>query len=90
MDVTSGPKAKLFKHCAWRGQVWPGLLTRRGNGSDVATGFSPRWVYNPKFNRRTGAWSKVIMIARGSKIVRGMGSWYKTRVRWTVTMKRLR
>lgn len=80
----------LFRNCDWRGTVWPSLLTRKGNGAKVSTGFSPRWVFNRKFNRKTGEWSKVIMIARGKRTNRDFDGWYKTSIRWTVTMKRLR
>ena len=91
LDLTrTNHTSPLFRNCDWVGRVWPSLLTRRQNGSVITTDFSPRWVYNPRFNRRTGAWSKVIMIARGTNIVRGFGTWYKTSVRWTITMKRLR
>ncbi|MDQ2622608.1 MAG: hypothetical protein M3Y45_06165 [Actinomycetota bacterium] len=92
LDRTStrnSPK-DLFRNCAWRGKAWPAMLTRKGNGNDVSTNFSPKWIFNRKFNRKTGAWSKVIMIARGTNTVRHLDGWYKTSIRWTVTMKRLR
>lgn len=92
LDLAVGqkPVPKLFNYCDWAGRVWPGLLTTRGNGSKISTPFSPRWVFNPKFNPRTGAWSKVIMLARGSRVNRSFGTWYKTSINWSVTMKRLR
>lgn len=85
----SGRVPDLFRRCDWSGTAWPGLLTRN-NKEEISTEFSPRWVFNPRFNRRTGAWSKVIMIARGARSGRSFGTWYRSTIRWTVTMKRLR
>lgn len=79
-----------FKNCTWSGRVWPSLLTTTGGGKQISTEFSPKWVFNPKFNRRTGAWSKLIMIARGSRSGGSFGTRYTTKIRWTVTLKRLR
>ncbi len=84
------PAKDLFRNCPWRGKRWPAMLSRKGNGKDISTGFKPKWIFNRKFNRKTGAWSKVIMIARGTDTVRHIDGWYKTTIRWTVTMKRLR
>lgn len=92
LDRTSTVKQPpaLFDNCTWSGRVYPNLLTRKTNGKQVSTPFKPRWVFNPRFNRRTGEWSKTIMIARGTYRGRSFGTQYTTSIRWTATLKRLR
>lgn len=87
--LTRDPAKDPFRNCDWKGKAWPGLLQHKGKVR-ISTPFRPRWVFNRNFNRRTGEWSKVIMIARGIHTNRDFDGWYKSSIRWTVTMKRLR
>ena len=79
-----------FVNCPWKGRVWPGLLTTNKHGKTISTAFRPNLIFNPRFDRKTGKWSKVIMIGSGTQTRRDLDGSYKATIEWTVTMKRLR
>lgn len=79
-----------FRNCPRPWVEWPGIINEKTNGRPVQTRFPPRLFFNPRFNRRTGQWSKVIVIARGVKKQRTLTSSSVTRLEWTLTVKRLR
>lgn len=79
-----------FRKCPNLATKWPTIITKRTNGKPIQTRFPGRLVFNRKFNRKTGKWSKVIVIAKGVDRRRSFSSSSVTRLQWTLTLKRLR
>ncbi|MDQ2700477.1 MAG: hypothetical protein M3Y23_04015 [Actinomycetota bacterium] len=79
-----------YRNCPRISHGWPHLEKQKTNGKPIQTKFPGRLVFNRKFNRKTGAWSKVIVIARGARKYRTLTGSSVHRVEWTLTLKRLR
>lgn len=79
-----------FRNCPPPQIQWPAIITERTNGKPIQTRFPPRLVFNRKFDRKTGKWSKVILLARGVKKQRSFTGSSVTRLEWTLVLKRLR
>ncbi len=86
-DYEQRPK---FRNCPSPRVQWPSIIDERTNGKPIQTRFPGRLVFNRKFDRKTGAWSKVIVRAKGIKRQRSLSSSSKTTLDWTLTLKRLR
>jgi hypothetical protein len=69
---------------------WPKLLDKKTNGKPVQSKFPGRLIFNPKFNRKTGAWSRVTIIGKGTRKYRTMTGSSQIRIEWTLNLKRLR
>lgn len=80
----------VFRKCPNLATQWPALITERTNGKPIRTRFPGRLFFNRKFNRKTGKWSKVIVIAKGANKRRSFTGASVTRLEWTLTVKRLR
>lgn len=79
-----------FRKCPNLATAWPSIITERTNRKPIQTRFPGGLVFNRKFNRKTGAWSKVIVLARGVKKRRTFTDSSVVRLQWTLTLKRLR
>lgn len=79
-----------FRKCPPPRVAWPSIITKRTNGKEIRTRLPGNLVFNRKFDRKTGKWSKVIVIAKGVARQRSMTSASTTRLQWTLTLKRLR
>lgn len=86
-SIDSRPR---FRKCPNLATQWPTIITEKTNRKPIQTRFPGRLVFNRKFNRKTGKWSKVIVIAKGVKRYRSFTNSSVTRLQWTLTLKRLR
>lgn len=86
-DYDQRPK---FRNCPSPRVAWPTIITEKTNGKPIQTRFPGRLFFNRKFDRKTGRWSKVIVLARGAKKQRSFTSSSVTRLQWKLVVKRLR
>lgn len=86
-DYDQRPK---FRNCPTPRVAWPTIITEKTNGKPIQTRFPGRLFFNRKFDRKTGKWSKVIVLAKGAKKQRSFTSSSVTRLQWKLVVKRLR
>lgn len=79
-----------FVNCHAPPVRFPSIIDERTNGKPIQTRFPGGLIFNRKFDRKTGAWSKVIVLAKGAKKRRTFNSADITRLQWKLVFKRLR
>lgn len=79
-----------FRNCPSPRVEWPTIIREKTNGKPIQTRFPGRLFFNRKFDRKTGKWSKVIVLAKGAKKQRSFTSANVTRLQWKLVVKRLR